>query len=580
MQSIYPRFLLFLLCLSCFTNCKKKELPTINTTDVTQITTNSAKGGGEIGDDGNAEVTSRGLVWSKAHDPTLSSNDGSVTSGSGTGTFNADLTGLLSNTKYFAKAFATNSEGTAYGNEVAFTTNQINLASVTTTAISSVTSSSAVTGGNITSDGGGSVTARGVCWSTSSNPTLSHNKTTDGAGEGSFSSNISGLVPNTTYYVKAYVTNNAGTAYGEELNFTTKHERCIPAIVSPVNNAVMDNGCILGIVENAYWSFYWNSCAGATKYNLYVANSAVTNPALDVETTVSEYRNHNAGIIPDANRTGWTWKVRAYINGEWGDWSDSRAFEVEPINTDCPPSTAKVLINPFISIDNNGAEYNMLGTKTDRVAFIQAKLYEDWVNTIPYTIDPLWVCGHYADQLTFNCHDWGEEIRLRDLYFNYYDDRLFNWYRGRNIDSIKINNGTLVDMGKYGIPMGTVTLVDTSHSRKGQEYDEWYWKGIKSGKGYFGHAMTWVVTGNDLTNWSDITFIEPQTDMVEVPIGYWNIPMNCDEVAFNYYFVHIENGKRYLRWTNLVKFRIENGVPILKSVNNDPEYIIITKRER
>ena len=112
------------------------------------------------------------------------------------------------------------------------------------------------------------------------------------------------------------------------------------------------------------------------------------------------------------------------------------------------------------------------------------------------------------------------------------------------------------------------------------EYDEWYWKGIKSGKGYFGHAMTWVVTGNDLTNWSDITFIEPQTDMVEVPIGYWNIPMNCDEVAFNYYFVHIENGKRYLRWTNLVKFRIENGVPILKSVNNDPEYIIITKRER
>lgn len=578
MQIINYKFILLLICLVCLSSCKKKELPAVATTDVTQITTNSAEGGGEISDDGNAAVTSRGLVWSRTNDPTLLSNDGSVTSGSGTGSFSVSLTGLLSGTKYFAKAFATNSEGTAYGNEVTFITDQIILASVTTTAISSVTSSSAVTGGNIISDGGGPVIARGVCWSRSSNPSVSDNKTTDGTGTGSFSSNIIGLTPNTTYYVKAYVTNVAGTAYGEELTFTTKYESCIPVLISPQNDVVMDNGCNLGITENAHWSFYWNTCAGATKYNLYVKNSAAPYPFIDIETTKSEYLNYNAGIILDGNTTGWTWKIRSYIDGEWGDWSDLRTFMVEPVNVDCPPSTGKVLINPFISIDNNGTEYNLLGTKTERIAFIQAKLYDDWVNTIPYTIDPLWVCGHYADQLTFNCHDWGEEIRLRDLYFNYYDDRLFNWYRGRNVDSIKINSGTLVDMGKYGIPMGTVTLVDTSHFKKGQEYDEWYWKGIKSGKGYFGHAMTWVVTGNDLTKWSDITFIEPQTDEVDVAIGHWDIPINCDEVAINYYYTHIENGRKYLRWANLVKFTIKNGVPVLISVNNDPGYSIIMHR--
>jgi hypothetical protein len=93
------------------------------------------------------------------------------------------------------------------------------LATLTTTIISSVTSTTASSGGNISSDGGATVSARGVCWSTSSNPTTSNSKTSDGSGTGSYASSVSGLNPNTNYYLRAYATNSAGTAYGNEVSF-------------------------------------------------------------------------------------------------------------------------------------------------------------------------------------------------------------------------------------------------------------------------------------------------------------------------------------------------------------------------
>jgi len=93
------------------------------------------------------------------------------------------------------------------------------LATLTTSAISSVTSTTATSGGQISSDGGSSITARGICWSTNSNPSVIDNYTIDGAGIGSFTSSISGLINSTTYYVRAYATNSAGTAYGNQISF-------------------------------------------------------------------------------------------------------------------------------------------------------------------------------------------------------------------------------------------------------------------------------------------------------------------------------------------------------------------------
>ena len=92
---------------------------------------------------------------------------------------------------------------------------------ITTKDVTNIKTHSATCGGNIIYYGDDEITARGVCWSTSQNPTIEDNKTTDGTGVGSFTSNLSNLEHNTTYYVRAYATNEVGTAYGEEVSFTT-----------------------------------------------------------------------------------------------------------------------------------------------------------------------------------------------------------------------------------------------------------------------------------------------------------------------------------------------------------------------
>ncbi len=118
-------------------------------------------------------------------------------------------------------------------------------ATVTTTDPSSVTSTSASSGGNVTADGGATVTAKGVCWSTSVNPTISNSKTSDGTGTGSFTSSITGLTAGTTYHVRAYATNSAGTGYGGDISFITSLPSCSECSVSPVvlTNVTFNSAC-------------------------------------------------------------------------------------------------------------------------------------------------------------------------------------------------------------------------------------------------------------------------------------------------------------------------------------------------
>ncbi len=92
---------------------------------------------------------------------------------------------------------------------------------ITTTEVTEITDITAVSGGNITDDGGASITARGVCWSISQNPTIADNKTENGTGTGIFTSSVSGLAGMATYYIRAYATNSTGTSYGDEISFKT-----------------------------------------------------------------------------------------------------------------------------------------------------------------------------------------------------------------------------------------------------------------------------------------------------------------------------------------------------------------------
>ncbi len=199
------------------------EIATLTTASVSDISFTSANSGGNITDDGGSQITARGVVWSTSANPTLQDNTGQTTDGTGAGTFTSSITGLDDETSYYVRAYATNSEGTAYGNQVQFSTSAYLPAEVTTGSIEDITDDSAKGGGNVTDDGGSPVTARGVVWSTTEDPTLDDNDgyTTDGSGTGEFTSEISGLDNETTYYVRAYATNSWGTTYGEQVQFIT-----------------------------------------------------------------------------------------------------------------------------------------------------------------------------------------------------------------------------------------------------------------------------------------------------------------------------------------------------------------------
>lgn len=377
---------LYIGLVTILNSCKKTTLPELTTTKVTDITAISAVSGGNVTSNGGAEVTARGVCWSTKEKPTINSNPNKTSDGTGNGSFSSTITGLMANTKYYVCAYATNNEGTEYGNQVEFTTfenppvadftaspttiaagqsvqftdqssnnptswswnfgdgtkstsqspshaysaagtytisltatnisgsnteiktnyitvvakpeaaftaspttitagqsiqftdqstnaptswtwnfgdggtstskspshtystvgtftvsltatniagsdtetktnfikvNPIVKATITTNAVTSITSTTAVSGGNISSNGGGTITQKGVCWDTSVNPTTEDNKTANGTGTGSFTSNLTGLTDGTTYYVCAYATNEAGTAYGEQFSFIT-----------------------------------------------------------------------------------------------------------------------------------------------------------------------------------------------------------------------------------------------------------------------------------------------------------------------------------------------------------------------
>lgn len=194
--------------------------PEVITESVTNITRNSFTITATVLTDGGSEIIARGICWGTTAGPLLTTNT-SVTVDGGTGSFTAMATSLKGSTTYYARAFATNSRFTSYGEDVMFTTPEPVLPKVTTVSVSSVTSTTAVSGGIIIDDGAAEIIEKGVCWNTTGNPGLTDNFTTDGPGSGEFLSNLTSLLTNTTYFVRAYATNSVGTAYGEVFSFST-----------------------------------------------------------------------------------------------------------------------------------------------------------------------------------------------------------------------------------------------------------------------------------------------------------------------------------------------------------------------
>lgn len=194
-------------------------IPRVSTSPVINISLNTATSGGNVTNEGGSPVLSRGVVWSTNPNPTL--DDNYTLDGTGTGSFISEISGLIHATDYYLRAYATNDFGIAYGNEFNFTT-QSGEISLSTVSVTNIMALSATSGGDITSDGGSPVSARGVVWGSNPNPTLEDNFTEDGTGTGSFISEITGLIQAIEYYVRAYATNALGTEYGNEFNFNTQ----------------------------------------------------------------------------------------------------------------------------------------------------------------------------------------------------------------------------------------------------------------------------------------------------------------------------------------------------------------------
>lgn len=238
--------------------------PTVSTGSVTNITTTSATGSGNVTHDGGSAVTERGLCWGTSHNPTISGQH--IAAGSGTGNFTETMTHLTVNTKYYVRAYATNSVGTSYGDEVEFTTLTVSVPGVTTANVTNIGNNSATGGGNVVSDGGATVTECGICWSTSHNPTISGSHATGfiQSGTGSFIVNMTNLTANTTYYVRAYAINSQGTGYGEEVEFKTSQT---PTYIVSVSANPSNGGTVTGGGTFQQGQSCTVSATAATGYN-------------------------------------------------------------------------------------------------------------------------------------------------------------------------------------------------------------------------------------------------------------------------------------------------------------------------
>jgi uncharacterized protein (TIGR02145 family) len=205
----------------CTYSCRKdkSEVPSVSTSEVTGISYTTAVSGGIVTGDGGDKVVARGVCWSTSSGPTLA--DSKTTEAGTVGAFSSTLATLVPDTKYYVKAYATNANGTGFGREIIFTTNKTAVPLVTTAQVTAVVQKSVIAGGTIVSDNGSTVVAKGVCWSKNHSPVITDSKSSSSDASGTFNILVTSLDVNTTYYVRAWATNRAGTSYGDEVSFTT-----------------------------------------------------------------------------------------------------------------------------------------------------------------------------------------------------------------------------------------------------------------------------------------------------------------------------------------------------------------------
>ncbi len=265
--------------------------PNVITTSSSNITMNAASLSGNIILNGGTAITARGICYATTANPDTSAMH--TSENPGTGVFTSNITGLTAATTYHYRAYAINNTGIAYGDDSVFTTLSAPvMATVVTDSVYNVWFNTASVAVKITSDGGSGITARGICWSTNPNPLASDSVLYDLGNNSTYSININNLIHNTTYYVRAFATNSAGIAYGNELSFTTKkiiYDYSISAVKGINADGVADslnlNCKLTGIVHG----INYKSTSTFTGLNFFIIDSTAG---------INVYKTTNLNYVP------------------------------------------------------------------------------------------------------------------------------------------------------------------------------------------------------------------------------------------------------------------------------------------
>jgi len=298
-------------------------LPSADIFATTDITKTTATANGEVVSDGGETILERGVVYDTAPNPTTS--DSKVVVAGDVGSFSASLTGLAANTQYYVRAYVTTATGTFYSTtQDIFST--LPFVALQTNPVTDIAKTTATANGEITNDGGETITERGFCWDTSPNPTTGDDKVMVAGTVGVYSGGMTALSVNTTYYVRAYAISDSGTSYGENRSFLTLNEFARVGVLD-TGNTDFD--------EPIYWEFIdrWRSftdmyaksknISGVNVYSENAAGSRVyfqsQKAPVNVWEPIGTVDQNSNSLFPNANTKDFTagrLRMSGYTRGE------------------------------------------------------------------------------------------------------------------------------------------------------------------------------------------------------------------------------------------------------------------------
>ena len=238
--------IIIVLNISCSSNEKDEQHSIIDfeITEAIDVTESSVIINANLKSSGNENVLFRGICIAMQTNPTIN-NTKYEEKGNTLGQYGGKFENLQYNTKYYARPYLTTNSKIIYGSEITFTTKTISVPTLTTKVVSEISQNSAIFNGKIENNGSSKISSKGFLYSkTNLNPEMKDQKV-ESTGDFEFSSNIAGLEPNTTYYVRAFSSNFAGTAFGQVVSFKT-NSFVLPIVTTSAATSILETSAIVG----------------------------------------------------------------------------------------------------------------------------------------------------------------------------------------------------------------------------------------------------------------------------------------------------------------------------------------------